>query len=109
MELVLPAIELIGFAILLALCVYSFKLLAALGRGSMERAWRYIAIGAILFFVAEIPYFLSSYIGAGGFNGTDIGAVLDTLGGLMLLLGIRAHLKVWTLPKDEFRKNTIER
>lgn len=109
MDLVSPTIELIGFVILLALCVYSFRLLSALGSGSMERAWRYIAVGAILFFLAEIPYLLSSYFGAGDLNGTNIGAVLDTLGGLLLLLGVRAHLKVWTIPEDESRRNTIER
>lgn len=109
MNLVPHTIELIGFVILLVLCVYSFRLLVALGGGLMERAWRCIAVGAILFFVAEIAYLLSGYFWAGNFNGTNIGAVLDTLGGFMLLLGVRAHLKVWTIPKDESRRNTIER
>ena len=109
MDAIQPSIEIVGFVILFLLCAYSLRLISYLRYGMMEKGWRYIAYGAILFFLAEIAYVLSPFTpNVGDFTAENIGSVLDTLGGLFLFLGVRAHLLVWKIPKHQVQQKMIE-
>lgn len=87
--------SLLGFAVILGVAYYAIRLLKTFRRGLLEKGWQSIAISGLLLTGAQVAYFLQSMFPAAGTQLIDAGILLDVLGSIFLLFGLRSHFNSW--------------
>ena len=84
----------VGLVLILGIAYYSVRLLRTFKTGILEKSWRAIAISGLFLAAAQIAYLFQA-IAVNTMLPIDTGIMLDILGSLFLLLGLRMHLKTW--------------
>lgn len=105
------AISLLTIAVFIAMGFYAIKNLRGFKGGLLSKGWKYISI-AVFFFIAG-QLFLDTGGGqairglstAGGYS-IFLGSVMETIGGLFLVLGFRAQNNVWNVEKKPINVST---
>ncbi len=89
----------IGLAVDLGVFYYALRLLLIMRRGLLETSWRYISAGAILagagmffFFIYHAAMPEEQMLHDLSFSLLEVSHIV---GGALILLGLRAHYKVW--------------
>jgi hypothetical protein len=91
------------FAVFVAMAYYAVKILRGFKGGLLQEGWRMMALSAFLFIFGQL-FLLGgagqalAKINIAQYNIT-IGSALETLGGLLLVLGFRAQYKIWNPKK----------
>lgn|SRR5487761_709124 len=94
----------VTIGVFIAMGFYATKNLRGFKGGLLSKGWKFISI-AVFFFIAG-QLFLDSGAGEAirGLQSIaqyniELGSVMETLGGLLLVLGFRAQNNVWKLDK----------
>ena len=88
----------IGAIITSALSYYSFRTIRQFKSSVAARAWVYISIGGILFCLGAVTFLIVDLASP---SAAFVGVLLDTLGGLFFLLGLRKNFLFWS-SQDHF-------
>ncbi len=102
--LVLTGINIVALLVTLGMTYYAIKLVMKFRRGMLERPWRHISFGAISLTAAGIMFAIGSAIGIPALFSSALlygGSILSVIGGLFLLLGLRAENQVWTSKEND--------
>jgi hypothetical protein len=85
-------------ALLGVLASYAIRLIRILKKGMLESTWRYIAIGCILLFVAQLGFIASFFTPRIGYlDAIDFGFAFNLAGVAAMIFGFRAQLNVWKI------------
>ena len=110
-ELVTPdligiSIDAASLVVVVAMALYGMKLIFIMRRGSLERSWRFAALGSIFFTIGILLFALDAafpYAGQVILPFLDIGGAIMLIGGLMLLQSFRIQYKIFQV-KFSFEK-----
>jgi hypothetical protein len=91
-------VSIIGAALTKGLIYYSLRTVFLFKSNVAPRAWVYISLSAIFFGVGVTAFLIESVVSLGLLPG---GGVLETVGALFLLLGLRRNFLFWA-SKDHF-------
>jgi len=91
-------VSIIGAALTMGLIYYSLRTVFLFKSNVAARAWVYISLSAIFFGVGVVAFLIESLVPLGLI---PVGGVLETVGALFLLLGLRKNFLFWA-SKDHF-------
>jgi len=91
-------VSIIGAALTTGLIYYSLRTVFLFKSNVAARAWVYISLSAIFFGVGVVAFLIESLVPLGLL---PVGGVLETVGALFLLLGLRKNFLFWA-SKDHF-------
>ena len=91
-------VSIIGAALTMGLIYYSLRTVFLFKSNVAARAWVYISLSAIFFGVGVVAFLIESLVPLGLL---PVGGVLETVGALFLLLGLRKNFLFWA-SKDHF-------
>jgi hypothetical protein len=91
-------VSIIGAALTTGLVYYSLRTVFLFKSNVAARAWVYISLSAIFFGVGVLAFLIESLVPLGLL---PVGGVLETVGALFLLLGLRKNFLFWA-SKDHF-------
>ena len=91
-------VSIIGAALTMGLIYYSLRTVFLFKSNVAARAWVYISLSAIFFGVGVVAFLIESLMPLGLL---PVGGVLETVGALFLLLGLRKNFLFWA-SKDHF-------
>jgi len=91
-------VSIIGAALTMGLIYYSLRTVFLFKSNVAARAWVYISLSAIFFGVGVVAFLIESLAPLGLL---PVGGVLETVGALFLLLGLRKNFLFWA-SKDHF-------
>jgi hypothetical protein len=91
-------VSIIGAALTIGLIYYSLRTVFLFKSNVAARAWVYISLSAIFFGVGVLAFLIESLVPLGLL---PVGGVLETVGALFLLLGLRKNFLFWAT-KDHF-------
>jgi hypothetical protein len=91
-------VSIIGAALTTGLIYYSLRTVFLFKSNVAARAWVYISLSAIFFGVGVLAFLIESLVPLGLL---PVGGVLETVGALFLLLGLRKNFLFWA-SKDHF-------
>jgi hypothetical protein len=91
-------VSIIGAALTTGLIYYSLRTVFLFKSNVAARAWVYISLSAIFFGVGVVAFLIESLVPLGLL---PVGGVLETVGALFLLLGLRRNFLFWA-SKEHF-------
>ena len=98
MDPTILVVSIIGAALTTGLIYYSLRTVFLFKNNVAARAWVYISLSAIFFGVGVVAFLIESLVPLGLLS---VGGVLETVGALFLLLGLRKNFLFWA-SKDHF-------
>ncbi len=98
MDPTILVVSTIGAALTTGLIYYSLRTVFLFKSNVAARAWVYISLRAIFFGVGVAAFLIESLVSLGPLR---VGGVLETVGALLLLLGLRKNFLFWA-SKDHF-------
>ena len=98
MDPTILVVSIIGAALTMGLIYYSLRTVFLFKSNVAARAWVYISLSAIFFGVGVVAFLIESLAPLGLL---PVGGVLETVGALFLLLGLRKNFLFWA-SKDHF-------
>ena len=98
MDPTILVVSIIGAALTTGLIYYSLRTVFLFKNNVAARAWVYISLSAIFFGVGVVAFLIESLVPLGLL---PVGGVLETVGALFLLLGLRKNFLFWA-SKDHF-------
>ena len=98
MDPTILVVSIIGAALTMGLIYYSLRTVFLFKSNVAARAWVYISLSAIFFGVGVVAFLIESLVPLGLL---PVGGVLETVGALFLLLGLRKNFLFWA-SKDHF-------
>ncbi|TMH94234.1 hypothetical protein E6H37_07515 [Candidatus Bathyarchaeota archaeon] len=98
MDPTILVVSIIGAALTTGLIYYSLRTVFLFKSNVAARAWVYISLSAIFFGVGVVAFLIESLVPLGLL---PVGGVLETVGALFLLLGLRKNFLFWA-SKDHF-------
>ena len=98
MDPTILVVSIIGAALTTGLIYYSLRTVFLFKSNVAARAWVYISLSAIFFGVGVVAFLIESLMPLGLL---PVGGVLETVGALFLLLGLRKNFLFWA-SKDHF-------
>lgn len=88
-------LNLISLAINMGLMYFAFKLLRIFRGGIKEKSMGYICAGILITTIGLTLFVLSNILGLSGYIHL-IGVLMMTVGGGIVLIGLRKEYKMWT-------------
>ena len=98
MDPTILVVSIIGATLTMGLIYYSLRTVFLFKSNVAARAWVYISLSAIFFGVGVVAFLIESLAPLGLL---PVGGVLETVGALFLLLGLRKNFLFWA-SKDHF-------
>jgi len=95
---IILVVSIIGAVLTTGLIYYSLRTVFLFKSNVAARAWVYISLSAIFFGVGVVAFLIESLVPLGLL---PVGGVLETVGALFLLLGLRKNFLFWA-SKDHF-------
>jgi uncharacterized membrane protein YwzB len=91
-------VAIIGVGLTIALIYYSLRTVLLFKRNVAARAWVYISLSAVFLSMGVVTFLVESLSQSGLL---PVGGVLETVGALFLLIGLRKNFLFWA-SKDHF-------
>ena len=93
MDLITLALDLAALVVILVGAFYALSLMRLMKGGKLSRSWMYIAEGWVVLASGQVAFSLESGEPQTDLALTIIGALLSIVGGTLMALGFREHLK----------------
>lgn len=93
----MSAINILALLVTFGMSYYATRLVRKFRKGALETPWRSISVGAITLTAAGIAFTFTSAIDIPSLSSvlSYAGPILSVIGGVFLLLGLRAENQIW--------------
>ena len=98
-DLIGISLDTASLLVVLAIGFYGFKLINIMRKGSLEKSWRFAAIGSIFFSLGILLFTADSVLPPANFGRAvfDLGGAVMLVGGVMLLQSFRIQYKIFAI------------
>ncbi len=98
-DLIGISLDVASLPVILAIALYGFKLIAIMRKGSLEKSWRFAAIGSVFFTFGILLFTFDSVFSLSKLSQPlfDLGGAVMLVGGILLLQSFRIQYKIFEI------------